>query len=75
MNKGYYARVAEWLVSLVIVAPDVCVPADPRYIRLALGRLMDLGWTKDEIKRKALAEADVIIRDDLFPEEERRWKN
>lgn len=70
MIKGYYSRIAAFLSEYVQMGDGGPVPPDPAYIRAALTVLVeDEVFSIEEIKRYALQDYDVIIREDLFPKE------
>ena len=71
MIKGYYERIARFLRHYVGTPTGAPILADPGCIRSAIGVLLRRGWTREQIMREALRQQDVIIRDDLFPEEVR----
>ena len=68
MIHGYYERIARFLRR----ATHQPVLSDPVYISRMIGLLIASGWTRDQIQREALRTEDVIIREDLFPEEVQR---
>ena len=71
MNRGYYGRIAAYLSMLVLNDDDSPVRPDPVQIREAIAFLIRTGWSAETIRQDALMMYDVIIREDLFPPEER----
>ena len=70
MIEGYYEMIAEFLTGVFRPAGVRILP-DPMKIKWAIKLLIDQGVaTKEEIKLAAIRDNNVIIRDDLFPEEE-----
>ena len=71
MIPGYYVRIAAFLTELLRpVGLDHDLPADPRWIKAGLAALIQNGIaTKEDLKLAAVRGYDVIIREDLFPEE------
>ena len=70
MIKGYYALIAAFLSQYVQTDEGGAIPPDPRMICAAIRVLIEDGvMTRDEIRLAAIRGYNVIIREDLFPEE------
>ena len=67
MIEGYYEMIAAFINDHVRPINGGMIPPDPRAIQGGLLALLACGWTKEGIKREAIREYSVIIRDDLFP--------
>lgn len=70
MMGSFYERLARFLSEYAKRASDDGpIPPDPVYIRDAIGVLIDEGvFTRDELRRAALEQYDVIIPDSFFLE-------
>lgn len=69
MIRGYYERISAFVSDYLQTVDGSPIPPDPRYIVAALKMLIKMGLPKEEIKRRAVRDYDVIIREDLFGEE------
>lgn len=73
MIKGYYARIAAFLSDYVRLSGGEPIPPDVAWIMDVIRDLIRSGrFTKESMRQEALKTHDVIIREDLFPEEARR---
>lgn len=71
MISGYYCKVADFLSDLIGLPRDVSIPPDPFWIRLFIVAILWPGTvTRDQLSRVAIAEHNLIIREDLFPQED-----
>ena len=70
MIKGYYERIAAFLSDYVNFDNGAELPPNVKFIKEAIELLINGGYfTKDGLRREALRSQDVIIREDLFPQE------
>lgn len=73
MIKGYYERIAAFLSDYVNFENGAELPPNVKFIKEAIELLINGGYfTKDSLRREALRSQDVIIREDLFPQEDER---
>ena len=70
MIKGYYERIAAFLSDYVNFENGAELPPNVKFIKEAIEMLIDGGYfTKDGLRREALRSKNLIIREDLFPQE------
>lgn len=70
MIKGYYERIAAFLSDYVNFENGAELPPNVKFIKEAIELLINGGYfTKDGLRREALRSQDVIIREDLFPDD------
>ena len=67
MIEGYYEMIAEFICEHIRPINGALIPPNPRAIQSGLFMMLAAGWTQEDIKREAIREYNVIIRDDLFP--------
>jgi len=73
MIKGYYERIAAFLSDYVNFDNGAELPPNVKFIKEAIELLINGGYfTKDGLRREALRSQNVIIREDLFPQEDER---
>ena len=73
MIKGYYERIAAFLSDYVNFENGAELPPNVKFIKEAIELLINGGYfTKNGLRREALRSQDVIIREDLFPQEDER---
>ena len=64
-------RIAHFLSRYVYTSNHNPIPAEPRYIKCAIRMLMEENiMTRNEIRKKALSDFEVIIPEEYFPEQE-----
>lgn len=73
MIPDYYCRVADFLADVFDFPPGASFPPDPVVIKLMIGILIGCGFaTREQLSQAAIAEHNLIIREDLFPQEGER---
>ena len=71
MIKDYYVRVADYLSGFVRLPDGSPVPPDVEKIKEIIAALIYHEYfTKDAMKQGALRNCNLILREDLFPEED-----
>ena len=67
MIPGYYEMIAAFICDHIRPINGGLIPPNPRAIQSGLFMMLAAGWTQEDVKREAIREYNVIIRDDLFP--------
>lgn len=73
MIPDYYYRVADFLADVFGFPPGASFPPDPVVIKTMIAILINCGFaTHEQLSQTAIAEHNLIIREDLFPQEDER---
>lgn len=71
MISGYYCKVADFLSDLIGLPQNVSIPADPLWIRAFIMATLWPGTvTREQLRQVAIMTHNLIIREDLFPQED-----